>query len=117
MRIRRDQGLIALVAAWGVLLFLLIVVFEDVVNSSLDPARHEISEYVHTPWGAERMLGEGKTIPEAAKEQGISEQTSGPPAPGGRDAPRPSLRQRALGMPGRWAASLHAASRADEGRR
>ena len=57
MRIRRDQGLIALVAAGGVLLFLLIVVFEDVVNPSLDPAHHEISEYVHTPWGWLMVVG------------------------------------------------------------
>jgi len=57
MRIRRDQGLIVLVAACGVLLFLLIVVFEDVVNPSLDPARHEISEYVHTPWGWLMVVG------------------------------------------------------------
>jgi hypothetical protein len=57
MRIRRHQGLIALVAGWGVLLFLLIVVFEDVVNPSLDPARHEISEYVHTPWGWLMVVG------------------------------------------------------------
>ena len=35
-----------------------------------------------------------------------------PPAPSGRDAPRPPGRQRALGMLGDRAASLHAASRA-----
>ena len=39
------------VAVVGVLLFLLIVVVEHVVNQSLDPARHEISEYVHTSLG------------------------------------------------------------------
>jgi len=57
MRIRRDQGLIAFVAAWGVALFLLIVVFEHVVNPSLDPARQEISEYVRTPWGWLMVVG------------------------------------------------------------
>lgn len=51
MRIGRAGGLPQRFAAWGVLLFLLIVVFEHVANRSLNPARHEISEYVHTPWG------------------------------------------------------------------
>jgi hypothetical protein len=57
MRIGRDQGLIGRLAEWGVLLFLLIVVFEHVVNPSLNPARHEISEYVHTPWGWLMVVG------------------------------------------------------------
>lgn len=45
------RRLLPRLAAWGVLLFLVIVVFEHVANLSLDPARHEISEYVHTHRG------------------------------------------------------------------
>ena len=115
--------------------------------------RHTPEQVIRKLREAERMLGEGKTIPEAATELGISEQTyhrwrnqyggmkandakrlkelerenqqlkrivadqvlenqalkeiareigrPGPSAPGGRDAPRPSRRQRALGMPSR----------------
>jgi transposase-like protein len=125
--------------------------------------RHTPEQIIRKLREAERLLGEGKTIPEAAKELGISEQTyhrwrnqyggmkaqdakrlkelerenvslkaivadqalenralkeiakgtgrPSPSAPGGRDAARPSRRQRALGMPGGRAASLHAASR------
>jgi hypothetical protein len=48
MRLERDRRW---VARWGVLLFLSVVVVEHVANPSLNPARHEISEYVNTPWG------------------------------------------------------------------
>lgn len=41
----------ASIAATGVLSFLLIVAIEHVVNRSLNPATHEISEYVHTSLG------------------------------------------------------------------
>jgi transposase-like protein len=37
--------------------------------------RHTPEQIIRKLWEAERMLGEGKTIPEAAKELGISEQT------------------------------------------
>jgi len=111
---------------------------------------------------ADRLLGEGRTVPEVAKALEVSEATyhrwrnqfggmkandvkrlkelerensqlkrivadqvlenqalkeisrgtgrPGPPAPGGRDASRSTWRQRALGVPGGRAASLHAAS-------
>ena len=130
--------------------------------------RHTPEQIIRKLREAEKLIGEGKTIPEAAKELGISEQTyhrwrnqyggmkandakrlkalerenatlkrivadkelevvalkevakgnwrPSPSAPGDRDAPRSSRRQRALGMPGGGAASLHAASRAEDGR-
>ena len=37
--------------------------------------RHTPEQVIRKLREAERMLGEGKTIPEAAKERGISEQT------------------------------------------
>jgi putative transposase len=37
--------------------------------------RHTPEQIIRKLQDAERMLGEGKTIPEAAKELGISEQT------------------------------------------
>ncbi len=37
--------------------------------------RHTPEQIIRKLREAERMLGEGKTIPEAAKELGISEQT------------------------------------------
>jgi len=37
--------------------------------------RHTLEQIIRKLREAERMLGEGKTIPEAAKELGISEQT------------------------------------------
>jgi hypothetical protein len=51
MRLERDGRWVLRVARCGVLLFLSIVVVEHVANPSLNPARHEISEYVHTTWG------------------------------------------------------------------
>jgi putative transposase len=114
--------------------------------------RHTPEQVIRKLREAERLLGEGKTIPEAAAELGISENAfhrwrnqyggmkaddakrlkelevralkeffgeTGEPSPsarGGRDAWRPSRRQRALGMPRVRAAPLHAASRAQDGR-
>ncbi len=37
--------------------------------------RHTLEQIIRKLREAERMLGEGKTIPEAAKELGVSEQT------------------------------------------
>ncbi len=130
--------------------------------------RHTSEQIIRKLREAERLLGEGKTIPEVAKTLEVSEQTfhrwrnqyggmkaddvkrlkelerengrlkaivadqalenralkeiasgnwlaQSAGAPGGRDALRPSRRQRALGMPGGGAASLHAATRTQDG--
>jgi len=44
-------------------------------NSTMKRRRHTPEQIIRKLREAERMLGEGKTIPEAAKELGISEQT------------------------------------------
>jgi putative transposase len=126
--------------------------------------RHTPEQIIRKLREAERLLGEGRTIPEAAKELGISENTyhrwrnqyggmkaddakrlkelerenrqlkaivadqalenralkeiaketgePSPSAPGGRDAPWPPWRQRALGVPSDRAASLDRTVRA-----
>jgi hypothetical protein len=47
----------AVFSAVGTLVFVLIVVVEHLADSSLDPATHEISEYVHGPLGALMVAG------------------------------------------------------------
>ena len=44
-------------------------------NDHVKRRRHTPAQIIRKLREAERMLGEGKTIPEAAKELGISEQT------------------------------------------
>jgi putative transposase len=44
-------------------------------NSTMKRRRHTPEQVIRKLREAERLLGEGKTIPEAAKELGISEQT------------------------------------------
>jgi putative transposase len=44
-------------------------------NDHVKRGRHTPEQVIRKLREAERMLGEGKTIPEAAKELGISEQT------------------------------------------
>jgi hypothetical protein len=45
------------VSLCGLVAFLVLVVIEHVVNPSLDPVTHQVSEYVHTPTGAVMTFG------------------------------------------------------------
>jgi hypothetical protein len=47
----------AVFSAIGTLVFVVIVLVEHLADSSLDPATHEISEYVHGPLGALMVAG------------------------------------------------------------
>lgn len=53
----RSQRRLAMLTALSVSLFLMIVVVEHLLDSRLDPATHEISEYVHGPAGWLMTIG------------------------------------------------------------